>query len=58
MISVRNGARPVLPATISTSPPSRSICMLPCGLDSRHRSPVRVSPTIAVLTMPPVTDRM
>ena len=58
MISVRSGARPVLPATISTSPPSRSICMAPCGLDSRHRSPGLVSPTIAVLTMPPVTERM
>ena len=39
MISARSGASPVLPATISTSPASRSICMPPCGFDSRHRSP-------------------
>ena len=48
----------VLPATINTSPPSRSTCRPPCGYDSRHRSPGLVSPTMAVLTMPPVTDRM
>ena len=39
----RSGASPVLPATISTSPPSRSTCKPPCGLDSRHRSPACVS---------------
>ena len=53
----RSGARPVPPATIRTSPPSRSTCIAPCGLDSRHRSPGFVSPTIAVLTMPPATER-
>ena len=53
----RSGASPVLPATISTSPPSRSTCRPPCGLDSRHRSPGWVSLTMAVLTSPPDTAR-
>ena len=56
-MSARSGASPVLPATISTSPPSRSICMPPCGFDSRQRSPGWVSVTTVGLTIPPATER-
>ncbi|COZ93107.1 Uncharacterised protein [Mycobacterium tuberculosis] len=47
----------MLPATMSTSPPSRSTRKAPCGPDNRHRSPGRVSPTMALLTRPPGTTR-